>query len=63
MPGFLELLIIGLIGLVCLGVPVIIIVAVVVSSNRRQQQSTKCPNCGELLPPSNFCAHCGAKST
>ena len=53
MPGHIELLIIGMVGLALVGVPLIIVI-VVLSANRRQQQSTECPKCGEMLPPPSF---------
>ena len=58
MPGYIELLIIGTVFVV----PVIV-VAIVISTNRSQQQFMKCPKCGLMSPPSNFCPHCGAQST
>ena len=62
MPGHLELLILALLGLFFVGVPVLIVV-IVLAANRRRQQSTECPKCGKMSPPSDFCPHCGAKST
>jgi len=62
LPGHIELLII--IGMLAsVGTPLLIVV-VVLAVNRRQRPSTSCPQCGEMMSPqSNFCSHCGAKTT
>ncbi|MDP6469071.1 MAG: zinc ribbon domain-containing protein [Pirellulaceae bacterium] len=62
MPGYIELLIIGMLGLVLVGAPLFVVV-IVLLANRGQQQTTECPKCGKVSPQSGFCPHCGAKST
>ena len=60
--GILELLIIGVFGLACVGIPLIVVVSLIANRKQRQVQVTECPKCGKVAPPSNFCPHCGAKS-
>ena len=59
--GIMELLIIGMLGLMIIGVPVIII-AVVLLVNRKgvQNEAKPCPKCGMLAPKHGYCPHCGA---
>ncbi len=58
-PGIMELAIIGLLGLICIGVPLVVIGLLVV--NRKSGPIVECMNCGKVSPPSDFCPHCGAK--
>lgn len=61
MPGHLELLIIGLIGSMVIGVPIIIVfIAMWVSRSGLQSSPKPCPKCGMLAPEHGFCPHCGA---
>ena len=60
MPGSLELLIIGMLCLMAVGVPLLIIV-VVMSLNRSGggRPAKPCPKCGMLAPEHGYCPHCG----
>jgi len=63
MPGPLELIIILLMGLVCLGGPIAVLV-VVLSMARRSKaslpDSPPCSNCGShVVPQARFCHQCG----
>jgi hypothetical protein len=63
-PGPLEILIILVTGLVCLGVPVAVLVAVFMIA-RKSRGSTAdappCSNCGShVVPGARFCHQCGS---
>jgi len=63
MPGPMEILIILVIGLICLGVPVAILVAVFAvarKSGSSMPDSPPCPSCGtHVVPGARFCHQCG----
>ena len=58
-PGWMEMLIVGLVGLFLLGVPIVVVIIVLVA-NRSKTAATPCPKCGKPTPQLNFCPHCGA---
>jgi len=64
MPGPMEMLILLVMGLVCLGVPIAIVVtvfAVARRSGRSTPDSPPCPSCGTyLVPGAKFCHQCGS---
>lgn len=62
MPGIFELVIVGVLGLACVGIPVILLVMLVSNRRQHQVQVTECHECGKVSPTSDFCPHCGAKS-
>jgi len=63
MPGPMELLIILVTGLVCLGVPVAALVAVFMiarKSGGSGSDAPPCSNCGShVVPGGRFCHQCG----
>ncbi|HUT94333.1 MAG TPA: zinc-ribbon domain-containing protein [Thermoguttaceae bacterium] len=64
MPGFLEILVVLAVGLVCLGVPIAILIAVFAvarRSGRSTPDSPPCPSCGTyVVPGARFCHQCGS---
>lgn len=59
--GMMELLFIGMLCLMMIGVPVIIIAAVLLVNRKGVQNAAKpCSKCGMLAPEHGFCRHCGA---
>ena len=62
-PGPLELLILLVMGLVCLGVPIAILIAVFAVARRSgpsTPDSPPCPSCGtHVVPGARFCHQCG----
>jgi len=65
MPGPMEILVILLIGLVCLGVPIALL-AIVFAVARKSASSTPdsppYPNCGtHVVPRAKFCHQCGSR--
>ena len=58
--GMQELLIIGMLGLVMVGVPVIIIAVVLLGNRKGVQNAAKpCSKCGMLAQEHGYCPHCG----
>ena len=64
MPGPMEMLLLLVMGLVCLGVPIAILVtvfAVARRSGRSTPDSPPCPSCGTyVVPGAKFCHQCGS---
>ena len=64
MPGPLEIIIILLVGLMCVGVTVALVVAVFTigrKSGPATPDSPPCPNCGShVVPGARFCHQCGS---
>ena len=64
MPGPMEILIILVMGLVCIGVPVAIVIAVFAiarKSGSSTPDASPCPNCGtHVVPGARFCHQCGS---
>ncbi len=60
MPGPLEMLIMGLLCLMMVGVPVIIIAVVLLVNRKSNPHAAKpCSKCGMLAPERGYCPHCG----
>ena len=63
-PGPMEMLILLVMGLMCLGVPVAILVvvfAVARKSHSSMPDVPPCPNCGtHVVPGAKFCHQCGS---
>jgi hypothetical protein len=62
--GWMEMLILGVLGLGCVGVVVAVTVAATAggrrSENSPQQPVVRCPSCGAVRPASdNYCGACG----
>jgi hypothetical protein len=62
-PGPLELIIILLMGLVCIGVPVVLLIVILAVARRSSPatpDSPPCPHCGtHVVPGARFCHQCG----
>jgi len=63
-PGPMEMLILLVMGLVCLGVPIAILIAVFAVARRSGSStpdSPPCPSCGtHVVPGARFCHQCGS---
>ena len=64
-PGPLEMLILLLIGLICVGVPIAALVVVLLiarKSGASRPGSPPCPHCGShMVPQAQFCHQCGSR--